>query len=251
MDESQPTRSMSVTDGRMTIDGSPYRYLQDVARRFRLEAGPLRFVGGYANRDGRLEDAQRIEADARIAAGTLRRAGGNGAARRLGLTLRPLAASAESARLLLMLGYRGEGDEAEPFAEAFLAPAVFEALKADMLSGRAQELALEATTSLWIREEDSDRPPGQPVDWYLGLATDGRGSAPARGFIESIAWHPAAPAAALASEEPEPSAMAHSEPALAEEHHEDAAADQLRRINWSLKQLLLVLAFLLIIIAVK
>ncbi|WP_089177564.1 hypothetical protein [Bosea sp. AS-1] len=251
MDESQPTASMSVSDGRMTIGGSPHRYLQDITRRFRLEASALRFVGGYASRDGRLDDAQRIEAQAKIVDGSLRRAGLEGAAQRLCLTLRPFAASGDSTRLLLMLSYRDENGEAEPFADGFLAPAVFEALKADMLSGLAQELSLEATTNLWIREEDRDRPAGQPADWYLGLAEDGRGSAPARGFIESLEWRPAAAMVAAEPRDIEHSSPAVSDTAQPEEHDEETSADQLRRINWSLKQLLLVLAFLLLIIAVK
>ena len=136
------------------------------------------------------------------------------------------------------------------FAEADVAPAVFEALKADMLAGLAETLSLEATTSLWIREEERDRPAAEPVDWYLGLAEDGRGAAPARGFVESIEWRPpAALAAEPARMPPEPAAA--PAPAEPEEHGEDSAADQLRRINWSLKQLLLLLAFLLLIIAVK
>ena len=64
-------------------------------------------------------------------------------------------------------GYRDGDDGPLPFAEAFLAPAVFEALKADLLSGLAQELSLSATTSLWIREEDRGRPNGQPLDLSL------------------------------------------------------------------------------------
>lgn len=251
MNESQPIPSVSVSDGWMTIDGLPHRYQQGAARRFRLDAAALRVIRGYASRDGRLEDVQRLEAEARIVGGALRRAGLDGAVGQLHLTLRPLATSSEAARLLLLLGYRDENGEAEPFAEGFLAPSVFEALKADILSGLAQELSLEATTSLWIREEDRDTPAGQPVDWYLGPAADGQGSAPARGFIESIEWRQAV---AVAPEAPHP---AGSEPAApldhaeSEDHHLDDSADQLRRINWSLKQLLLVLAFMLIIIAMK
>ncbi|WP_038364923.1 hypothetical protein [Bosea sp. UNC402CLCol] len=233
----------------MTIDGLPHRYQQGAARRFRLDAAALRVIRGYASRDGRLEDVQRLEAEARIVGGALRRAGLDGAAGRLRLTLRPLATSSEAARLLLLLGYRDENGEAEPFAEGFLAPSVFEALKADILSGLAQELSLEATTSLWIREEDRDTPAGQPVDWYLGPAADGQGSAPARGFIESIEWCQAA-----AAEAPDPAGSEPTAPldhAESEDPHLDDSADQLRRINWSLKQLLLILAFMLIIIAMK
>lgn len=251
MDESQPTASMSVSDGRMTIEGSPHRYLQDMTRRFRLDASVPLFVGGYASRDGRLDDAQRIEARARVVDGTLRRAGLEGATRHLRLTLRPFATGSETPRLLLMLGYRNENGEDEAFADGFLAPAVFEALKADMLSGLAEELSLEATTNLWIREEDRGRPAGQPVDWYLGLAEDGRGSAPARGFIDSMEWRPAADSVASEPRQTEAELAVAPMPAQPAEHDEDTAADQLRRINWSLKQLLLLLAFLLIIIAVK
>lgn len=250
MDESQPTASMSVSGGRMTIGGSPDRYLQDVTRRFRLEAAAPRLVGGYVSRDGQLGDARRIEADARIIAGRLCRAGREGADDALGLTLRPFAAAGESSRLLLMLGYRDDDGEAVPFAEAFLPPAVFDDLKAEMLSGRAGGLALAATTSLWIREEDHGLPAAQPVDWYLGPAEDGSGTVPARGFVESIEWRPAAVAEhRAAASAPAPAAM--PDPLDPGEPDEETAADQLRRINWSLKQLLLLLAFLLIIVAVK
>lgn len=246
MDESQPQASMSVSAGRMTIEGAPHRYVQDLTRRFRLDASALRFTGGYASRDGRLDDVQRIEADARIVAGALRRAGLPGEARHLRLSLRPLAGSGEAVRLLLLLGYREADGAPEAFAEGFLAPAVFEALKAALLSGLAGELRLEATTNLWIREEDRDSPAGQPVDWYLGLAEDGRGSAPARGFVESIEWRPAGAAPEQGQMEPAPVPA----PAPSDDY-EETAADQLRKINWSLKQLLLLLAFMLIVVAMK
>lgn len=217
-------------------DRNPPRYVQGIARRFRLTASGLRFVGGFESRDGRLEDGRRILAEASVAGGTLAPAGMPGEAGPIGLTLRPLAASAEEARLLLLIGYR----EA-PFAEAFLPLAVFEQLKGDMLAGLAQELAISATTSLWVRNEDRDRPEAEPLDWYLSRDGEGRAMAPARGFIESITWWPRpADDAAVPAPEPED-----------EEDWQAESADQLRRINWSFKQLLLLLVFLMLIVAVK
>lgn len=230
MDESGTERSLTAEGGQ------PPRYVQGVARRFRLTASELRFVGGYDSRDGRLEDGRRILAEAHVLDGTLGRAGVPGDVGPIGLTLRPLAVSSEETRLLLMLGHRET-----PFAEAFLAPAVFEQLKTDMLAGLAQELSLSATTSLWVLAEDRGKPDGEPLDWYLGRDGDGHAAAPARGFIESISWWPR-PAAA--------------DPAVApvhedEEDWQESSADELRRINWSLKQLLLLLVFLLLIIALR
>ena len=157
MDESGVGRSVSVSDGRMAIEGLSARYVQDAARRFRLSATGLRFVGGFESRDGRLEDSRRFLAEASVVEGALRRAGFEGEAGPIALTLRPLSQAGDRPRLLLMLGYREEDGVSQPFAEAFLAPAVFEALKADTLAGLAQELSLSATTSLWIREEDRGR----------------------------------------------------------------------------------------------
>lgn len=249
MDESRVTRSVSVSDGRMVIEGLSTRYVQDAARRFRLSASGLRFVGGFESRDGRLEESRRFLAEATVADGILRRAGFDGEAGTIGLTLRPLSQASEQPRLLLMLGYRDAGGALQPFAEAFLAPAVFEALKADMLSGLAQDLSLSATTSLWVREEDRGRRAEEGLDWYLGLDADGCSSQPARGFIETIEWRPA-PLPVAAGIAPEPAAV----PASAHEIDEDwpeTAAEQLGKINWSFRLLLLMLAFMLIIVAVK
>lgn len=249
MDESRAAHSVSVTDGRMAIEGLSTRYVQDAARRFRLSALGLRFVGGFESRDGRLEDSRRFLAEATVVDGALRRAGFEGSAGTIGLSLRSLSQAGDQPRLLLMLGYRDEDGEALPFAEAFLAPAVFEALKADMLSGLAQELSLSATTSLWIREEDRGRADGEPLDWYLGLDVDGRSSQPARGFIETIEWRPHPPPAAVeAAAAPDPVSPPVGE---VEEDWPESAAEQLGKINWSFRLLLLMLAFLLIIVAMK
>ena len=245
MDESRVARSVSVSDGRMAIEGSSTRYVQDAARRFRLSASRLHFVGGFESRDGRLEESRRFLAEATVVDGALRRAGFEGEAGTIGLTLRPLSQAGEQPRLLLMLGYRDENGEALPFAEAFLAPAVFEALKADLLSGLAQELSLSATTSLWIREEDRGRPNGGPLDWYLGLDADGRTPQPARGFIETIQWRPH-PLPVAVEAAPAPEAIHETE-----EDWPETTAEQLGKLNWSYRLLLLMLAFMLIIVAMK
>lgn len=250
MNESSALRSVSVSEGRMAIEGSLARYVQGSARRFRLQAAALRIVGGFESRDGRLEDAQRILAEAHVADGVLRRAGFDGEAEAIALTLRPLAASSEQPRLLLMLGYREEGGAELPFADVFLAPSVFEALKADMLEGLAQELSLSATTSLWVREEDRELPAGSPVGWYLAPGSDGKAAIPARGFIDSIEWMPKVRLEPLAEAVPVHRVAAEHghEP---DEDWQESSAEQLRKINWSFRQLLLLLAFLMIIIALK
>ena len=250
MNESSALRSVSVGDGRMAIEGLPTRYVQGSTRRFRLQATGLRFVGGFESRDGRLEDGQRILAEAHVADGALRRAGFDGEAGTIGLVLRRLPASSEQPRLLLMLGYRQEDDAEAPFSEAFLAPSVFDALKTDMLTGLAQEIILSATTSLWVRDEERKPADGYPLDWYLAPGPDGRAVVPARGFIESIEWRPQTRPEPGAAAEP----MAHAAADHAHAPDEDwpeSSAEQLGKINWSFKLLLLLLAFLMIIIAVK
>ncbi|RYE30889.1 MAG: hypothetical protein EOP23_17745 [Hyphomicrobiales bacterium] len=249
MDESRMARTVSVSDGRMAIEGLSTGYVQDATRRFGLSASGLRFAGGFESRDGRLEESRRFLAEARVVDGALRRAGFEGETGAIGLTLRPLSQASEQPRLLLMLGYRDENGASRPFAEAFLAPAVFKALEADALSGLAQELSLSATTSLWIREEDRGRREGEPIDWYLGLDGDGRATQPARGFIETIEWRPRPlPVAVEIAPAPAPVPDAVHE---AEEDWPETAAEQLGKINGSLRLLLLMLAFLLIIVAIK
>lgn len=250
MDESQPARGVVIADGRMTIDGLPTAYVQDLARPVTLSADGLRFVGGFASSDGRLEDRRRIEAQAQIVDGGLRRAGHEGTATRLRLTLRPLPAATEEARLLLVIGWRADETGTAAFAEAFLPAAVFEALKADLLAGLAEEMTLSANTSLWIREADRERAIDRPVDRYLAPDGDTGGSAPARGFVDSLEWHPVTAmkpgAAPPDGAEPAPSA-----PEPPQEELESETAEALGRINWSLRQLLVLMAFLLIILAIK
>lgn len=250
MNESSALRSVSVSDGRMAIEGLSTRYVQGSARRFRLKAAGLRFVGGFESRDGRLEDAQRIVAEAQVADGALQRAGTEDTAGAIGLVLRPLPASGEQPRLLLMLGYREEAGAEAPFAEAFLTPAVFEALKADMLRGLAQEIVLSATTNLWVREEDRALPEGQPIDWHLAPGSGGHAAVPARGFIEGIEWRPEGGPEAVAAATPVAQVEVVPDQEL-EEDWPESSAEQLRKINWSFKLLLLLLAFLMIIIAMK
>ena len=114
MDETRPMRGVSVSEGRLTIEGIPERFVQGIGRHLRLEAGQLRLIGGFASRDGRLEETHRIVGEADIAAGSLRRAGFDGEAGTIALTIRPFP-TGEQARMLLMLGFRegGDGEDGE------------------------------------------------------------------------------------------------------------------------------------------
>ncbi len=252
MDESQKTGRVTIAGGRLTFEDSPAAFVQDLARPVTLAAQTLRFVGGFASGDGRLEDLRRIEAEARIVDGFLRRAGRDGTATRLRLSLRPLQTTVEETRLLLMIGWREETGDMPAFAEAFVPAAVFESLKADLLAGLAGELTLRASTSLWIREEDRERAAGRPVDRYLGPDGEGSGSLPARGFVEALEWRqpevsrPAAPPPA----ETGPASMPEAVAPVAEDT-ENETAEELSSINWSLRLLVMLCVCLLIILALK
>jgi hypothetical protein len=237
MNESRPMRSVSVTDGRMTVEGVLDRFVQGIGRHVRLAAADLQLIGGFASQNGQLREDARIVGRGHLLTDSLRRAGYDGEAGGIALTIRPLSASHE-ARMLLMLGFREDGDgDGEFFADAFVAPVVFAALKGDMLSGAAQRLSLSATTSLWVREREREAAPAMPLSWHLGLEADGHTSAPARGLVETLDWSSAPPETAAADPVPD------EEP--------ETPSEQLSRINWSLKQLLLILVFLMIIIALK
>lgn len=238
MVETGAVRQVAMAQGLMTIEGVSERFVQGLGRHLRLTADDLRLVGGFARREGRLDDATRILGRAALAGDSLHRAGFPEEAGQIDLTVRPLAPG-EDGRILLMLGFRDGQDGAGGFfADIFAPSAVFEALWRDILSGTAQALSLSATTSLWVRESQREAVPGLPVVWHLGLEADGRRSAPARGLVESLDWSATPAQAASAPPPPDDESL-------------EATADQLARINWSLKQIVLALIFLLIVIAVK
>lgn len=237
MGETDVTRRVAMAQGLMTIEGVATRFAQGLGRHLRLSAENLQLVGGFASRDGRIENADRIRGRASLSGDSLHRAGAAGEARDIALTVRPFPGS-ENGRILLLLGFReSEGEDSGFFAEVYAPSMVFEALKSDILSGAAQVLSLSAMTSLWVRENEREAVPGMPVAWHLGVEADGRKSAPARGLIETLDWRVDAAPTAAPEDESE---------SLIEE-----AADQLGRINWSLKLVALVLVLLLLVVALK
>lgn len=239
MVETGATRRVAMAQGLMTVEGSPNSYVQGLGRSLRLVAGGLRMVAGFALREGQVEDTTRIEGQARLVGDRLMRAGFPGEAASLALSVRPLAAAGE-ARALLVLSFRETEDRPEGayLAEIYAPQRVFDGLAGAVAGGPGQTLSIAAVTSLWVRESERETPPGVPLSWFLGIDGDGRESAPARGLVESLEWHPSG------ADEAQP-------PPSSEEDHADAVPDLLARIDWSLKQIALVLMFLLIVVALK
>lgn len=244
MVDTQGTRRVAMAEGLMTVDGSPEPFVQGIKRPLRLVATGLRPVGGFSLHDGQMADSSRIEGRAALLGARLMRAGFPGEAGALALTIRPLAAAAEP-KALLILRFEESQDEPEGayLAEIYAPPVMFEGLAGAIASGQAQRLSITAATSLWVRQSEREAAPGLPVAWHLGLDDEGRGSLPARGLVETLEWHPSD----LPEADPAP-AQTRGE---ASEDQADATADLLARINWSLKQIALVLMFLLIVVALK
>lgn len=238
----QAARRSSIADGRLTIKGVAGGFVQDAARLLRLEADELVAIAGHDWQGGEPHEAGRIEARAWPVQASLRRLGFAGEAQLLALTIRPFPHDGSKAPLLrLGLADDAAGGLDDRFtAELFLPQALFSALRGDLAEGRAGRLAFAASTNLWLAEAAA---PDEPAAFHLGLEADGARAASGHGRVETISWRPApaaepeAPPAAAASDEDEPP--------------EDPVAEQLRRINWSLKQLLIVLAFLMLIVALK
>lgn len=234
------TDSASIVDGRMTLPGVAGAFVQDVARPLAFTADGLVAVAGHDWRDGVLHDATRIEGHARPDGATLGRIGQDGLGQDLSLTIRSFPGeSAPLLRLRLPAGAQGDLD-ARLAAELFLPQPLFAGLRQDLAEGRAGSLSLTATTNLWLREGSAD---DEPPVFHLAPEADGR-PAQALGRVQSISWRPLEPAA-------EPAFLAAGQPDQDVEEPEDPIAEQLRRINWSLKQVLIVLAFLMLIIALK
>lgn len=150
--------------------------------------------------------------------------------------------SAPLLRLSLPAGAQGDLDD-RLAADLFLPQPLFAGLRQDLADGRAGLLSFAATTNLWLREGGPD---DEPPVFHLAPEADGR-PVQAHGRVQNLSWR-AAPSEsagdpAFLAGQPDQSAEA--------EPPEDPVAEQLRRINWSLRQVLIVLAFLMLIIALK
>ncbi|WP_156640199.1 hypothetical protein [Bosea sp. PAMC 26642] len=209
--------------------------VQAPGRRFVLEATGLEARAGFSLRDGALSNDSRIAAHARLPLDTLGRDGLLDTAGELPLAIRPLPEGGAAGRILLVLAHGGQ--EPDFHATLWLPPEVFAVLTRDLHAGRAGRLTVSATTSLWLDAAERDAPASRAVAWKLGR-DDERGTAPARGLVERIEWSAAPPA---------PAPIAPPAP----EDPEETVAEAVGRLNWSLKQIVLVLIFLMIIAALK
>ena len=234
------TNSASIVDGRMTLPGVAGAFVQDVARPLAFMADGLVAVSGHDWRDGVLHDAARIEGHARPDRARIARIDQPEPAQDLSLAIRSFPGeSAPLLRLSLPAGAQGDLDD-RLAAELFLPQPLFAALRQDLIDGRASHFSFAATTNLWLREGNADEEP--PV-FHLAPEADGR-PAQAHGRVQSISWRPLDPAG-------DPAFLASGQPDQEAEEPEDPVAEQLQRINWSLKQVLIVLVFLMLIIALK
>ncbi|CAN7556846.1 hypothetical protein LJR090_004697 [Bosea sp. LjRoot90] len=234
------TDSAGIVDGRMTVAGGTF--VQDTAKLLAFTAEGLTPVAGHDWRDGALHDAGRIEAPARPDGARLARIDQPGPAQELILTIRSFPGeSAPLLRLSLPAGALGDLDD-RLAADLFLPQPLFAGLRQDLTDGRAGSLSFAATTNLWLREGADDEPP----IFHLAPEADGR-PVQAHGRVQSISWRaePSDIAGDPAFLAGQPDQAPETDPP------EDPVAEQLRRINWSLKQVLIVLAFLMLIIALK
>lgn len=232
--------SASIVDGRLTLPGVTGAFVQDGARPLAFTADRLVAIVGHDWRDGVLHDAARIEGQARPDGARLARIGQPDPAQDLPLTIRSFPGeSAPLLRLSFAAGSQGDLDD-RLAADLFLPQPLFAGLRQDLAEGRAGRLSLTATTNLWLREGAGDDE--TPV-FHLTPEVDGR-PAQAHGRVQSISWRPPDTAG-------DPAFLAAGQPDHEVEPPEDPVAEQLRRINWSLKQVLIVLGFLMLIIALK
>lgn len=231
--------SASIVDGRLTLSGATGAFVQDAARPLAFTADRLVAIVGHDWRDGVLHDAARIEGHARPDGARLARINQPDPAQDLSLTIRSFPGeSAPLLRLSFAAGSQGDLDD-RLVADLFLPQPLFAGLRQDLADGRAGSLSLTATTNLWLREGADDETPV----FHLTPEVDGR-PAQAHGRVQSISWRPRESAG-------DPAFPVIGQPDQEVEPPEDPVAEQLRRINWSLKQVLIVLGFLMLIIALK
>jgi len=235
MDSSIPQR-VTLSEGRMSIAGLATRFVQAPARRLRLEAIGLEALAGYRLREGAFAPETRITGRGWLPQDGLGRAGLADQASEIPLTIRPLPQDSTASRILLVLDHGGE--EPEYHASLWLPAEMFASLRQDVEAGRAGRLGITATTNLWLDEADREIPAERSVAWLLGPDDNGDGTAPARGLAERIDWSAATP---------EPA----TQPPDVSEEPAEPVSDMLGRINWSLRQIALLLLFLLIVAALK
>lgn len=234
------TDGASIVDGRMTLPGMAGAFVQDTTKPLAFTADGLVAISGHEWREGVLHDAARIEAHARPDGARLARIGQPDPAQDLSLTIRSFPGeSAPLLRLSFPTGTRGDLDD-RLAGELFLPQPLFAGLRQDLAEGRAGSLSFAATTNLWLREGSPD---DEPSVFHLAPEADGR-PAQAHGRVQSISWRPLDAAG-------DPAFLAAGQPDQEAEEPEDPVAEQLRRINWSLKQVLIILVFLMLIIALK
>jgi hypothetical protein len=234
------TDSASIVDGRMTLPGVTGVFVQDATKPLAFTADGLVAISGHEWRDGVLHDAAWIEAHARPDGARLARIGQPDPAQDLSLTIRSFPGeSAPLLRLSFPTGTQGDLDD-RLAGELFLPQPLFAGLRQDLAEGRAGSLSFAATTNLWLREGSPD---DEPSVFHLAPEADGR-PAQAHGRVQSISWRPLDAAG-------DPAFLAAGQPDEEAEEPEDPVAEQLRRINWSLKQVLIILVFLMLIIALK
>jgi len=234
------TDSASIVDGRMTLPGVAGAFVQDAAKPLGFTADGLVAISGHDWRDGVLHDAARIEGHARPEGARLARIGQPEPAQDLSLTIRSFPGeSAPLLRLSLPAGAQGDLDD-RLAAELFLPQPLFAGLRQDLADGRAGSLSFAATTNLWLREGSQD---DESSIFHLAPEADGR-PVQAHGRVQGISWRPLDSAG-------DPAFPAAGQPDHEAEPPDDPVAEQLRRINWSLKQVLIILVFLMLIIALK
>lgn len=235
MDSSIPQR-VTLSDGKMAVAGVATRFVQVPGRRITMEAVGLEPLSGHVLREGSFIADERITGRAWLPDDGLGLAGLAEEASEMALAIRPLPEGGTAARILLVLAH--DGEEPGFHTTLWLPATMFAGLKQDVDAGRAGRLSVIATTNLWLDEADREAPADRRVTWRIGPAQDEAGSAPARGLVERIDWGAARP-------QPAP------EPAEALDEPVDPVSEMLSRINWSLKQIVLVLVFLLIVAALK
>lgn len=235
MDSSIPQR-VTLSDGRMAITGVATRFVQVPGRRITMEAIALEPLSGHVLREGAFIADERITGLAWLPEDGLGLAGLAEEASEMVLAVRPLPEGGTAARILLVLAH--DGEEPGFHSTLWLPATMFFGLKQEVEAGRAGRLSVIATTNLWLDEADREAPADRRVTWRIGPAQDEAGSAPARGLVERIEWGAARP-------QPPP------EPVAEMEEPAEPVSEMLGRINWSLKQIALLLIFLLIVAALK
>jgi hypothetical protein len=191
-----------VNDGRLTIAGDQYAYIQGMIRTLWLTVDDLSLHRGFSYDEGKTSREEQIRGIAKIEQGDTLAVAGSDARRtnevpfsvRAARQDNPASPYERKGECIIVFGFMGADWEIDNqdkwFAEATIPEGEFRELADACKSGKVERISLSCKTDLWVREYDWNTPPSGDVVWYLAPSKNGDAKLPetAYGPVTNFGW---------------------------------------------------------------